>query len=181
MLAASAACGGGSGAPDEPPVSEIEVRWASAMAADLDTLVAASGAVFVGSVEERSGQIDKELSAQGRPLPFTQYAVRVQDVLAGDGTAGELVTFEQLGGVAESSRGPVTLVAQGDTQLEPGATYVFFARADEAGVYSAPPFGRMPVVDGQVLAPEGWGSLGAVSQMAGLALTQAAGEVQRAR
>lgn len=176
VIAGLAACGSG-GDEAAPQVVEVEARWATAIAGDVPSLVAASDVVFVGTVEERTGQRDEPLSENGRTIPVTSFSVRVEDVLAGSTVAGGLVTVDQAGGTA----GEVTIVLEGDTPLETGGRYLFFATPGDNGALRAPPFGRMQVVDGRVRGPAGWETLGAVAQLAGLSVPQAVSEVQGAQ
>jgi hypothetical protein len=177
LFASVVACGSANDA-ESPPFVEIEARYATDIAANVGTLSAASDAVFIGTVEERTGQRDVRLSDNNhRTFPVTSYAVRVVDVMQGDLAAGDGVTVDQTGGLTDSADGPVNVGFARDERIEVGGTYVFFAFRGDAGAFVTPPFARMRVVDGEVQAPAGWEQLGAVAQLAGLTQTEAAREV----
>ncbi|MCH8051715.1 MAG: hypothetical protein IIC86_06835 [Chloroflexi bacterium] len=150
---------------DGLPVARISARYATALANDLDTLVASMDVAFAGEVigtgKGRNVQIGR---GREQPLPISVFLVRVE-VSTGEPAIGSVVKVEQFGGV--TSGGEVRVLLVGDTAMSVGASYVFIARQDGPDTYSASAFARFPIEDGRVTAPAGWETTGASRALAG--------------
>lgn len=181
-----AACGGGSGGSTtstDPETIEIPTRWASGNAADLRTLVQNSDQVFLGRVSRVVGQSEPELPGADikRQLPpMTSFEVTVSSTMAGTLAPGATVVIEQAGGTIATSDGRrAVVVLEGDTLLEDGAEYLFFASRKSNGNLTAPPFGRLQVTaDGSLVPLDAWSELGALKQLSGLSAAAAAAAVR---
>ncbi len=156
---------------DGLPVARVAARYATALADDLDTLVAATDATFAGEVIG-TGQKRYLQIGQGReqPLPISVFIVRVE-ASTGQPAVGSVVKVEQLGGV--TSGGEVRVLLIGDTAMSVGSRYLFFARQDGPNTFSASAFARFPIEDGRVTAPAGWEATGASRALAGSTPAQA--------
>jgi hypothetical protein len=153
------------------------------------TLTAESDLVFVGTV---SAELEQRSEAAGRlqeiegseGFPISRFVVSPEQVVSGglSRTMTDTVIIEQPGGEMTRSDGTVVEVSlEGDEPLEVGRQYLFFASAKENGTLAAPPFGKLPIVGGAIVAPEGWATIGAVQQLAGLQMSAALAEVEDVR
>ena len=198
-----AACGGsdspsgdaGSAEPsashgdDGIPVVHIPTRWATGNAADLRTLVATNGTVFVGRVTGlKETRLEDPLGGAGPSsdrarVPVSVFEVKVDASLAGGARERSTVLIEQAGGVSLNLDGSHKLfVLGGDEPLAVGERYLFFATTKSNGNLTAPPFGRFTVSgDGTLLPSATWARLGAVQQLAGLRVEEARREIAEAR
>lgn len=158
---------------DGLPVVRLHARHASALAEDPATLAASFDAVFSGEVIAEGGQRRLEPGEDDqRPLPLSVFLVRVE-ASAGAPVPGSVVEVEQLGGVTAGGDGPVRVLVDGDTLMEPGGRYLLVASEEGPATYSAASFARFPVEDGLVTAPEGWEETGASRELAGLTVAEA--------
>ncbi|MEX2392242.1 MAG: hypothetical protein WD904_11690 [Dehalococcoidia bacterium] len=197
LLLLLAACGDDGDDPSdataELPVAHIEARWATAEASDVTTLMSTHGWAFVGEVTglEETLELDlvpgddgpqatvpgKPLPAQSGPptMPVSLFNVRVESVIAGDLEPGEMVIIRQTGGVHTQSTGELILVElEGDTLLEPGASYLFFVSPNDSGQFRTSPIARMEVAgDGSFRAVAGFAGLGAMLDIASRTRPQA--------
>jgi len=150
---------------DGLPVARVAARYATALADDLETLVASMDVAFAGEVigtgEDRYLQI---AARPEQPLPVSVFLVRVE-ASTGQPAVGSLVKIEQFGGV--TSDGEVRVLLAADTAMSVGARYVFVARRDGPETFSAAAFARFPIQDGRVTAPPGWEATGASRALAG--------------
>ncbi len=150
---------------DGLPVVRVSARYATALANDLDTLVASMDAAFSGEVIGTiAGRYVQMGNGREQPLPISVFLVRVE-ASTGLPAVGSVVKVEQFGGV--TSGGEVRVLLAGDTAMSVGARYVFVARQDGPQTYSASAFARFPIEDGRVTAPAGWESTGASRALAG--------------
>ncbi|MCH7483630.1 MAG: hypothetical protein IIA90_00600 [Chloroflexi bacterium] len=166
-----AGCGSSGNTPtverdaDGLPVARISARYATALADDLDTLVASTDATFVGegigTGQSRYVQLG---NSRELPLPVSVFLVRIE-ASTGQPAVGSVVKVEQLGGV--TSGGEVRVLLIGDTAISVGSRYLFFARQDGPNTFSASAFARFPIEDGRVTAPVGWETTGASQALAG--------------
>ena len=144
---------------DGLPVARVAARYATALADDLDTLVASMDTAFageaIGTAESRTVQIGR---GQEQPLPISVFLVRV-DASTGDPAVGSVVKVEQFGGVIDDA--DVRVLLAGDTAMSVGSHYIFVARQDGPDTYSASSFARFPIENGLVTAPAGWEATGA--------------------
>jgi hypothetical protein len=153
-------------------------------ASDVRTLEAGADVVFVGTVTAKTGQRLDDLqgalaSTAKSPMPVSQFSVSVEQVLSGDLQAGDEVWFEQVGGTSPVSGGKIaTFALDGDTLMQAGGRYLFFARRTPGGAYSVAPYGRFPLEGDTLKAPPGWERVGAATQLAGADLQVAWQEVQ---
>jgi hypothetical protein len=129
----------------------------------------------IGVLEQRSVSAGE---GDDGALPLSVFVIRV-DASAGEPAVGSVIQFEQLGGVADAANGPVHVVLEGDEPLTVGQGYVFVARRDGPGTFSAPAFARYPVEDGRLAAPEGWDETGAAQALAGLTVDEAIARLGR--
>ena len=156
---------------DGLPVARVAARYATALANDLDTLVASTDATFAGEVIG-TGQKRYLQIGQGpeQPLPISVFVVRVE-ASTGQPAVGSVVKVEQLGGVTIG--GEVRVLLIGDTAMSVGSRYLFFARQDGPKTFSASAFARFPIEDGRVTAPTGWEATGASQALAGVTTAEA--------
>lgn len=176
-----AACGSGGG--DDMPVSEIGAQWAAANAASVESLVATSDLVVVGTVSEQVEQkevvIGSGLGDGARTLPAMVFRVMVSRAVFGVAQDDVLVT--QVGGIVENDAGEKRrVILDQDETLEVGAEYMFFLVERSDGTYSSPPFGRFHVEDGMLAAIGGWSSTAGTAALDGAAAAAAAEEVASA-
>jgi hypothetical protein len=195
----TASCGGepSDGARQEAdgelPVAEIDTRWAIGEASDIATLLRERRWVFVGAVTSLREQLEADLvpgddgpqaTVPGKPLPAQSgpppipvsiFDVRVEDVIAGELSPGEMVTVRQTGGMHVQSTGEtIRVILEGDEPLEPGRSYLFFVSPNEFGNFVTSPIARMTVEDdGSFAALAEFADLGAMRQLASLARVQA--------
>ena len=153
------------------PVARVAARYATALADDLDTLVASMDATFAGEVigtgRDRYFEIG---NGREQPLPISVFLVRVEASTGGP-AVGSVVKVEQLGGV--TSGGEVRVLLARDTAMAVGARYLFIARQDGPETFSASAFARFPIEDSRVTAPAGWEGTGASQALAGLTPAEA--------
>jgi hypothetical protein len=140
------------------PEIEIPARWASAQATSVQTLVDATGIVFVGTVTSDLGTVERapgqsDLKAK---VPVSSFETRVESSIVGNLAPGAVVTIEQLGGTAQTETGDAVVQLEKDEMLEVGVRYLFFAGAKESGALSSPPFGRFRIEDGRIAPLDDW-------------------------
>jgi hypothetical protein len=161
------ACGG-NGSGESPsdvqdiPTIEIGTRWAVANYAQPKAVVDSSTAVFVGEVLRQESQRLEQIAGQrlggslhssadkprvdSSPLtiPVSEYSVRVLSELKGGVQPGSTVIVAQAGGITEREGGPIRVHLESDELLEPGQTFLFFAKARETKPgYSTSPLARL--------------------------------------
>jgi hypothetical protein len=187
-----AACG--SGGSDDVPVDEVSVQWAVGNASSMESLVATSDAVVVGTVTEQTEQRDVPFIAgadapsapvPGKPnvtmsdFPVSVFRVQVNNTVLGAVDRDLFIT--QAGGLYTDSDGRERrVILDEDEPLVVGETYVFFLTERSDGTFSSPPFARY-VVDGRRLsAVGGWGSAAGVASLEGLATSELVAEVHSA-
>jgi hypothetical protein len=159
-------------------VAEAPALWASNQADSFESLVAATGTVFVGEVTQ---QVDRDVSTTSpkalgpkATIPVTSFEVRLTKPIVGSRAAGETVVFDQPYGVVEQSDGPVMLFLEGDSPLEVGKSYLFFASAREDGTLTSAPFARFEIEDnGELKGLEGWTDSGVARALAEATVSEA--------
>jgi hypothetical protein len=157
---------------DGIPIARVAARYTTALAADLDTLVASTDTAFVGEVVGTNGQRHLTFADTNRGIPITTYLVRV-DESNGDPAAGSTVEVEQFGGVIQTSDGnDVRVVLDLDSPMYAGDTYLFIANED-GGTFTASAFARFPIQNGRVAAPAAWEQSGASVALAGATVDEA--------
>jgi hypothetical protein len=182
LLVALAACGSGSSSgettrhtetdPDGLPVAHVAARYATALAADLDTLVASTDTSFVGEVVGTASQRELTFGDTERSVPVTTYLVRV-DESNGEPAVGAIVETEQMGGVVKDSQGnDVRVALEFDAPMYTGDRFLFVA-TDHGDYFTASAFARFPVRNGRIAAPEAWQDLGASRELAGATVAEA--------
>jgi hypothetical protein len=163
------------------PVVHIPARYATGLAQDVETLAGLFETAFVGEVTGEGAQREERAPGSRNRLPVSVYTVRVISS-ASDVPAGTIVEVEQLGGLIESDTGAVRVLSEGDSPIESGARYLFIVSKYDSGAYRGSPLSRFPVLDGRIVAPQGWEELGASQELAGLspqaALERAAAHVR---
>jgi hypothetical protein len=181
---------------DDVEVVEVPTHWASGNAADIKTLIASTGTVFVGevrAVSQRTAQIGGELPGgeatganSGKPggrqpasFPISTFEITVVRPLAGGLSAGQAVKLEQPGGVTtQTDGGQARIQLEGDEPLEVGRTYLIFASARADGVLTTAPFARFAVgEDGSLASLSEWADLPAARELSGASIDEAASEV----
>ena len=186
-LLALAACGSSEGETPSAqtdaagiPIVRIEARYATALAADLETLVSSMDAAFVGEVIGQRPQREEPAVGRGATLPISVFEVRVAHSAGGPAT-GSTVLVEQVGGITTADGETVRVLLEGDTPIVPGARYLFIADRTESGAYSVTSFARFRIEHGVVRAPDGWEALGASVELAGTRQGSAMARVSDAR
>ena len=157
-----------SGAEGDVQTIEIAVRWASADAKDLRSLVQSSDEVFTARVERIAGTREESIApGSGRSsIPVAIYELAVTKSFIGGRAVGSSITFEQVGGIVEQDGVTVRLMLEGDPPVEVGTEYVFFASMKQNGTLSAPPYSRLEVTsEGALVALAEWANLGALQQL----------------
>ncbi len=200
LAAAFAACGGGGGEPTTPPldgapssqardeagipVVEVPALWAPID--DLPALVASADVIFVGEVtaqkQQRDGGPKGHEGPLGRGYPVSVFEVTVERVVAGDLSAGEVVAFQQAGGLLTTTDGStIRIVLEHEEPIKVGERYLLFASQQENGAFATAPFGRMRVKGADTLtALDDWKHLKGLEKLARLPLEAAIREIGRA-
>jgi hypothetical protein len=162
-------------------VVEVHTRWATAHASSVESLTEFSDAVFVGRVTRLAGQREEPPPPGARgSFPISRYEVAVQTAVSGPVEPGSTLVMEQSGGmVGASDTGQRLVILEGDTPLEPGRTYLFFATRKDDGAYISAPFTRLALGPGQRLAAlEPWRDIPAMRALDGRTVPEAVAEVQ---
>ena len=183
-----AACSGQGVEQSSPPQSELSVvyvpaRWASAQADSFESLVAATGTVFVGEVTRPLGDrgAPSSLPRPGGPkvsIPVTSFEVRVTTGIIGGKLAGETVIFDQPYGVVDRPAGPVMVLLEGDSPLEVGTSYLFFASARDDGTLTAAPYARFEATADGFEAPPEFRDVPVAEQLRPLDAAEAAARIR---
>jgi hypothetical protein len=173
------------------PVNDVPVRWASANARDLPTLLRSTGTVFVGRITALKGQHTQQIGrgavvpGSGGPsvsFPITEFEVTVVRSLQSGLEEGSSLALEQPGGLITRTDGtPGRIALEGDEPIDVGKTYLIFGSVRADGVLTTTPFGRFVVENGRASPPEGWEHLPAAKQIAGRTIDDVALEVENAR
>jgi hypothetical protein len=202
LLAFVAGCGSGddsaedaddrrnSSVTSDVPVNEVPVRWASANARDLSTLLRSTGTVFVGRVTALNGQRTQQIGrgavvpGNGGPsasFPISEYEITVVRPLRGAPPEGSTLPLEQPGGLITRTDGtPGRIALAGDEPFGVGKTYLIFGSLREDGVLTTAPFGRFTFDDGAASPLEGWAHLPVAQHLTGRSIEDVAREVQDA-
>lgn len=155
------------------PTISVAPLWSTAAGADVEALTDAYPAVFVGTVQARTGQRDAPIapgSPDGASLPISLFDVHVDESMSVDVETGAVVTVQQAGGIITRSDGTeARVVIENDAPIVVGETYLFFATwaPSGSGALVTAPYSRFPVDDGVVAAPAVWRNLYAVQEIAG--------------
>jgi hypothetical protein len=160
---------------------EVHTRWATAHASSVESLTEFSDAVFAGRVTRLAGQREEPPPPGARgSFPISRYDVTVQAAVLGTVEPGSTVVMEQFGGiVGDEESGLRLVILEGDTPLQPGRTYLFFATRKDDGAYVSAPFTRLALGPGQRLAAlEPWGDIPAMQALDGRTVPEALAEVQ---
>lgn len=181
------------GATTAPSSIEVPARWASAQAADLDTLLRSWPVAFAGTVVQLEEQrqvalVGPDLAGKGgrtSSFPVSFYEVHVEEVWSDGVLPGETVTIRQAGGLTSGADGQtVSVRLEGDELLAEGATYLFFTTTspDDPDVFVTSPFARLEVSSAGRLVPlPAWTDLPGLRAIAGLPLEQAGAVITSTR